>query len=359
MPSGTYTLADLRANRFQSVADFGLDTLDPILRADLAAYNRITEEGMMELADVTTDRQRIYGTSVGGDLMEEGDEFDPGVARKPATGGVTVGFPLRKYPFAIGWTSDYFLMATPADVAETVISAQQAFTRTMFRDVKRALFGATNTTFRDRFAVPIVDLAVKALVNADSADIPNGPNGETFTGSSHTHYDFLDGAAPTQAALLSAQTDVMEHGHVSGIRQYINLAAEEAVRGFARFVPYADPRIVYRTSDTPAQTLNIESDGGNRPIGILGAAEIWVKPWVPAGYVFTFAANDPRKPLVYRQHPVQAFRGLRIAARLSDYPLIADQMESYFGVSVWNRTNGHVLYYAGSASAYVAPTFTS
>lgn len=359
MPAGTHTLADLRANRFQSVAEFGLDTLDPILRADLAAYNRITEEAMMELADVTADRQRIYGTSAVVELMEEGDEFDPGVARKPPQTGVTVGFPLRKYPYAIGWTNDYFLSATPADVAETVIAAQQSFTRTLLRDVKRALFGATNTTFRDRFAVPIIDLSVKALVNADSADIPNGPNGETFTGSTHTHYDWLDGAAPTQAAMLAAQTDVMEHGHVAGVRQYINLAAEEAVRGMARFVPYPDPRIIYRTADTPSQNLDIENDGGNRAIGILGAAEVWVKPWVPAGYVFTFASRDSRKPLVYRQHPVAPLRGLRIAARLSDYPLIADQMESYFGVGVWNRTNGHVLYYAGSASAYVAPTITS
>lgn len=359
MPSGTHTLADLRANRFQSVADFGLDTIDPILRADLAAYNAITTQSMMELADVTTDRQRIYGTSASIELLEEGDEFDPGVARKPTATGVTVGFPLRKYPFAIGWTSDYFLSATPADVAETMIAAQQSYTRALLRDIKKAIFGATNTTFRDRFAVPQIDLAVKALVNADSADIPNGPNGETFTGSTHTHYDWLDGAAPTQAAMLAAQTDVMEHGHVDGVRQYINLAAEESVRGFARFVPYADPRIVYRTADTPATTLDIQNDGGNRPIGLLGAAEIWVKPWIPAGYVFTFAAGDGRKPLVYRQHPVAPLQGLRIAARLSAYPLIADQMEAYFGIGVWNRTNGHVLYYATSASAYVAPTITS
>lgn len=359
MPAGTHTLADLRSNRFQSVADYGLDTIDPIIRADLAAYNRITADAMMELADITTDRQRIYGTSAVVELMEEGDEFDPGVARKPPTTGVTVGFPLRKYPYAIGWTNDYFLSATPADVAETVLAAQQSYTRTLLRDVKRALFGATNVTFRDRFAIPIVDLAVKALVNADSADIPSGPNGEAFTGSSHTHYDFLDGAVPTQAAMLSAQTDVMEHGHVNDLRQYINLAAEETVRGFARFVPFADPRIVYRTADTPSQNLDIENDGGNRAIGLLGSAVVWVKPWVPAGYVFTFAAGDPRKPLVYRQHPVAPLQGMRIAARLNDYPLIADQMESYFGIGVWNRTNGHVLYYAGSASAYVAPTFTS
>jgi hypothetical protein len=33
-------------------------------------------------------------------------------------------------------------------------------------------------------------------------------------------------------------------------------------------------------------------------------------------------------------------------------------MDSYFGFGAWTRTNGHVLYYAGSASAYVDPTFS-
>ena len=359
MPNGTHTLADLRANRFQSVAEFGLDTINTILQRDLAAYNQITEQAVGELADVTPDRQRIYGTSAVVELMEEGDEFDPGLGHKPPQTGVTCGFPLRRYPRNIGWTEDYFLSATPADLAEMVIAAQQSYTRTLIRDTKRALFGAANSTFRDRYAVPIVDLAVKALVNADSASIPNGPNGETFDGATHTHYDWLDGTAPTQAAVLALITDVMEHGHVDGVRVYINLAAEEAVRGFARFVPYPDPRIIYRTADTPAQNLDIMSDGGNRAIGILGAAEVWVKPWVPAGYVFAYASGDSRKPLVYRQHPVAPLRGLRVAARMTAFPLYADQMVSYFGLGVWNRTNGAVLYYASGASAYVSPTFTS
>lgn len=359
MPTGTRTMADLRAERFQSVAEFGLENINEILTRDLAAYNLIRTQAVAELADVTTDRQRIYGTSAVVTLLEEGDDFDPGVARKPPTTGVTCGFPLRRYPVDVGWNETYFLSATPADMAETVIATQQSYTRTVTRDLKRAIFGATNTTFYDRHAVPRISLAVKALVNADSADIPNGPNGETFSGASHTHYDYLDATQPTQAAILAQITDVMEHGHVDGVRVYINLAAEETVRGFARFVPYPDPRIVYRTADTPAQVLDLANDGGNRAIGILGAAEVWVKPWVPANYTFCFAAGDSRKPLIYRQHPVAALRGMRLASRMTAFPLYADQFEDYFGFGVWNRTNGHCLYYNTGAVAYVSPTITS
>jgi hypothetical protein len=40
----------------------------------------------------------------------------------------------------------------------------------------------------------------------------------------------------------------------------------------------------------------------NRQIGIFGAAEIFVKPWVPSGYIFTFNPAQ-RKPLALRNRP--------------------------------------------------------
>ena len=357
MPSGTLTLADLRANRFQSVADFGLQTIDEILQRDLVVYNQITAEVVADLDDITTDRQRIYGTSATYTLGQDSDEFDPGVAQKAPQTGVTCGFPLKKYVYAIGWTRDWFLSNTPADLAEAVLGIQRADTRTILRDIRNALFGGVNATVFDRFEPPQINLAVKALVNADSADIPNGPNGETFTGSSHTHYDYLDGTAPTAASLTALIEDVVEHGHGDGVRLYINRAAEAAVRALTGFTAYADPRMVYRSSDTPGASLDITRID-NRAIGLFGAAEVWVKPWIPAGYVFCYSAGSP-KPLVMRQPRAGQLTGLRVAARLEDYPLYADQMEHYMGFGVWNRTNGAVLFYGSGASAYVAPTFSA
>ena len=124
------------------------------------------------------------------------------------------------------------------------------------------------------------------------------------------------------------------------------------------FVPYVDGRVTPGSGTTIAAGALDVSRADNKPIGLFGGAEVWVRSWVPAGYVFVYAAGTELKPLVYRQHPVASIRGLRVVATLADYPLYAEVMDSYFGFGVWNRTNGAVLFYGGGAVAYVTPTFS-
>ena len=356
MPTGTHTVADLVSLTTQTAVDFGLDAIQRTLTDDLAAHNAVVDAMVMDLAAVTTERERIYGASADGEMLPS-DEYDRGVTFK-AGAGSNVGFPLQKFVKNIGWTQDYMLQATPAQMANSMIAIQSMHTRAIRRELQRAVFGATNYTIVDQFMAPNINLAVKRLVNADSAAIPNGPNGETFTASSHTHYDFLDGAAPTAVALTALIEDVIEHGHGAQVRLNINRAAETAVRALVGFVAYTDPRLNLGTqANQPGARLDITRID-NRAIGIFGAAEVWVRSWVPNNYAFVYDAGSDMKPLVYRQHPVAAIRGLRIVATLSDYPLYADVMDSYFGFGAWTRTNGAVLYYAASASAYVAPTFS-
>lgn len=358
MPSGTYTVADLTSITDQTAYNFGLEEISRILTADLAAYNAVVDEMIGDLAEMTTDRERLYGASAEGEMLES-DEYDRGVSVE-AGAGSNVGFPLKKFVKDVGWTRDYMLQNTPAQIANTVLSIQGMHTRAIRRELQRAVFGSANYTVRDRFQAPQIDLAVKRLVNADSASIPNGPNGETFTASTHTHYDFLDGASPTAAALTALIEDVVEHGHGGRILLNINRAAETAVRALSSsgFTAYTDPDFILGTqANQLAKRLDITRID-NRAIGKFGAAEVWVRSWVPAGYVFAFDAASPLKPLVYRQHPVASIRGLRIVATLDDYPLYAQVMDSYFGFGVWTRTNGAVLFYQSGASAYVDPTFS-
>jgi hypothetical protein len=47
-------------------------------------------------------------------------------------------------------------------------------------------------------------------------------------------------------------------------------------------------------------------------------------------------------------------QGLRVAALNNDYPLLAKDMEAEFGIAVWTRTNGAVLYDANAT--YADPT---
>lgn len=348
--TGTYDISALLAARFQSVADFGLDTIQRILQADLAAHNTIVRSMVEELADIVTDRQRLYGTSVGGEMVEV-DEYGRAPTQRVAPGS-TVGFPLRLFQFALGWTRKFMEVATPADLAQHQLAAQGAHMRAVQRDLKRAVYLASNYTYRDHL-VDNVDLSVKRLVNADSAGIPNGPNGETFDGATHTHYDA--NASLTATVLKNTINDVIEHGHGAQVRVAFNKADETAVRALTGFVAYADPRLVYRNTDTPENTVDL-SRLDNRAIGIFEGAEVWIKSWAIANYAFAWDAGDPRKPIAFRQRSQTTLQGLRIAADNDAYPLHAQYMEAEFGMGVWTRTNGAVLYFAGGA--YTDPTIS-
>jgi len=340
MTTGTHDINTLLAARFQSAAAFGLDTIQRVLEADMAAHNLIVQQMVSDLCELTTDRQRKYGTSVTGEMVEV-DEYGRAQTQisKP---GATVGFPLRLFQFAIGWTEKWFETHTPADMAIATQNAQKAHVRAIQRDIKRAIYQSTNYTWND-FLVDKVDLSVKRLVNADSANIPDGPNGETFDGATHDHYNM--NATLTADALKANINDVIEHGHGQGVRVAISRTDEAAVSGLTGFKAYSDPRLVYRVSDTPAATLDI-TRLDNRAIGIFEGAEVWVKPWAIANYAVAWDASAPDKPLVFRQRDATTLQGLRVASTLRTYPLVAQYMEAEFGVGVWTRTNGAVLYFA-------------
>jgi hypothetical protein len=348
--TGSYDIASLLATRNQSVAEFGLDTIQEVLAADVAAHNQIVNEMVEEMCEPTTERQRIYGTSADGEMIEV-DEYGraPTQADRP---GSTVAFPLKQFQYNVGWTEKWMQTHTPSDLAVQVQGAEKAHLRAIQREIKRALFLSANFTFNDHL-VDKVDLSVKRLVNADSAPIPNGPNGESYDGASHTHYNF--NASLTAAVLKDNINDVIEHGHGGAVKAAINKADETAVRALTGFVAYPDPRIIYRATDTPGQTLDI-SRLDNRAIGIFEGAEVWVKPWAIANYTFAWDAASPNKPLCFRQRVQESLQGLRVAAENVAFPLTAKFMEAEYGLGVWTRTNGAVLYFAGGS--YTDPTIS-
>jgi hypothetical protein len=348
--TGTLDIASLLAARFQSAAEYGLDTIQAVLNSDVAAHNAIVTEMMSDMCEVTTDRQRLYGTSADGEMIEV-DEYGRGPTQRPLT-GATVGFPLKLFQFPIGWTEKWLQTHTPADLATAFLAAEQAHLRAIQRDLKKAIYLSANYTHRDHL-VDNVDLAIKRFVNADSASIPNGPNGEAFDGATHTHY--VGEASLTAAFLTAIINDVIEHGHGGAVRVAISKTDEAATRALTGFVAYPDPRIIYRNSDTPGQTLDI-SRLDNRAIGIFGGAEIWVKSWAIANYVYVWDSASPNKPLAFRQRDNENLQGLRIAATNSAYPLYAQFLESEFGIGVWTRTNGAILYFANAT--YADPAIT-
>ncbi len=352
VPIGTYTLTDLRTNRFQSVIEFGLDNINTILQRDLDAHNQIVTELLSELCEPSQDKQRVYGASIDGDMVEV-DEFARSATKRQVVGS-GVGFPLRNYQFPIGWDERFLKRATVAELAERGIAAQTAHKRKLRQAIKQALFLSSNYTFRDFNSSPIADLAVKRLVNADSMAIPNAPDGSTFTASSHTHY--VGSATLTAAALSANIQNVIEHGFGERVLTAIHYADAAAVSALTGFTAAPDYRVIPATSAAATRDVTNPANFYNRFLGIFGAAEVWVKPWAIQNYAFTWDTNSPMKPLVMREDNVAGFQGLRVAATLSAHPLNAEFMEAMFGFGAWTRTNGAVLQF--NNASYTDPTIT-
>lgn len=350
---GTISVLDSLAATNQSVVEIGENVVWAQVQAALTAHNEVVTELMADFVETTTDRRRRYG---GNDemVMEDIDEFGRPDAQK-ITAAADVDFPLRKFGASLQWTADSLEVMSGAQMAANVTAMQDADMRAFQREIKRAVFRATNYTAVDRL-VDGTSLAVKRLVNADSAVIPLGPNGETFDGATHTHY--LATASFIAANMDSLILSVIEH-HPTGVaRVYINRAQETAVRALAGFTAYLDARLVAGGGATGVTaTRSLDSfDLNNREIGVYSAggvsAIVTVKPWVPASYLFAWVEGAPR-PVVRRIRNANR-ANLRLVAENEAHPLRARSYEREHGFGVWNRTNGAVLYTGGGT--YTDPT---
>ena len=349
--TGTLTLVDLQAERFQSVAEFGLNKVADVLMADEAAYNRQIQDLFALFADRTSDRLRIAGQSASSEMTDV-DEIGTAPTQKIGA-GATLGFPLRAKQYNIGWSRRWFRAHTPAEMAEQQIGAQQAHLRGLIRDFKRAIYTVANYTFRDRLAVPQLDLAVKAAVNADSFPIPNGPNGETFNAATHQH--FTAAASLAVADILALINTVVEHGHGNQVIVAINVADQAAFQALTGFVPFNRPQVIPATTAAAAEQVLDITRMNDRPIGFLGAAVIWVKPWAIAGYAVASAVGDIKKPLVLRTRDGGS-PALETMSEFELYPLQAQYKETEYGFGVWTRTNLAVHQFTNAT--YVSPTIT-
>lgn len=336
MTTGTFSIADLIATRFANAKAFGMETIAEVLRADLAAHNQIVTDMVSDLCDITTDARRLTGGSNDANMTEV-DSFGRAPSQKQVA-GFEVGFPLKMFQYNTGWTERYLQNATVSDVVQKQLDAQKAHLKQVIRQIKLAIFDDTNYNFVD-LNVDNITIGIKRFTNSDGTyNPPDAPDGTAFT-TTHTHFS---GATPMVVANLTDMiTHVVHHGHFNPILA-INVAQEAAVRGFVGFTAYVDIRLTATEGDpTKKYTLGRVSVN-NRAIGILGEAEVWVKPWVPAIYQVCYDPQDSRKPLGFRQRSGGGMNGLRMAGNFSAHPFGGESMEAEFGVGVNCRTNGAV-----------------
>lgn len=345
--TGTFDISTLQAANNTSVIDFGEDKAAEIIAQDNRNFSQIVDELLADLAEKTSDRQRSAGSSLGGSAMEV-DEYGQGPTQKDVP-GYFIGFPLKRIQFPIGWTTQWLKNATPADLAVRNGIAQGAHLRRMRYELQKAIFTPTNTTFTDHL-VDKGSLPVKAFINADSSAMANGPNGEVFDGSTHTHYD--GSATLTAAAVLAMIADVVEHRNGARVIVAFNQADATAVSALSGFVALQPSYIIPATGTVGSPTLQFRAD--NRQIGFMNGAEIWTKPWVPANYAAAWDAAAPQKPLVYRTEKNDL--GVHIAAEIDSHPLHANFSEWFYGFGAWNRVAMAVLKF--NNATYSAPSLS-
>jgi hypothetical protein len=355
---GTLSTLDSLAATQQSIAAYDEDRAWDQISVALEAHNRHMQEMVASLVETTSDRQRRYG-SAASKTMQELDQFGQPQAQK-VTAGATVGFPLRLYGDALQWTRKFMqTTGSAAQLAAELTAMMDADRRNVIYQIKRALFNPLNYTFGD-VLVDNVSLAVKRLVNADSAAIPLGPNGESFDAATHTHYLFTAGVSLAAADLTALVNTVLEHHNTGRIRVYINTANETAVRGLSGFSAYLDARLILGGgSTTTVATGGLDMQNPyDRAIGVYGAAEVFVKPWVPSGYLLAVAEDIGMSALAMRTR--DGFGQLQLIYEDESHPLRARSYEREFGVGVWTRTAAAVLYIdSGNGDSYVSPTLTN
>lgn len=347
MPNyGTMLLSDLLATTSGTIAQFGPNAEEMIwdvFRNSLAAHNRQMAEMVSTLCDFTTERLFGTGGIQTGDF-EELAELETPRPQKVAP-GENLGVPMRNYGFGQQWTDLYLEEATPADLAGQFLAVQDADRRNIINQVNRALYLSTNYTSVDIRRKDHASLPIKRLANADSFSIPVGPNGETFTASSHTHYLARAGGSFAVTDLDALIATVAEH-YAGMVRIYINSAQETAVRAFTGFQATVDARIIQPNTSTYAGQPALDvTNRGDRLIGYYNGAEIWVKPWALGNYVLAINTGGP-KPLTFRTRNGTDVpsSGLRPIYRQRGYPLTMEGWAREFGVAVTGRVAAAILY---------------
>lgn len=314
------------------VTDFGEDATYTAITELLAAHNAIMNELIDSLCERTSASQELYG---GTEEIEMADLDEYGVADAQKIGeGVNLGYPLRKTGATLQWTRTYLMNATLREINASVEAVMTADEKRVIREIKRAFMLATNYSFKDRYATNLT-LPVKRLLNADGAPIPPSPYGDTFDGSTHTHY--LAEASLTDDFMDDLVETVLEHNAQSNILVAINRAEEATVRTaatFPNFREYVDARIITGADVSRASGDLDRNKIYNRAIGVHGPAEIWVKPWVPANYLVAWDAS--KRPLRFR-HYENDMGNLNLVFEDEAHPLRARGWERNFGVGVRDR----------------------
>jgi hypothetical protein len=351
--SGSFTLQDLLAQRFTPLSDYNLDNVNDAIQLHLAHVNSQVDDLLGLFAETSDDVRRIWGGSQDYEMMEV-DQYGEARTQKD-TSGVEVAFPLRKFSISTGWTADWVKRATAREFAQRVIGITTAYLERIQDEIQFALYSSGNYTFVDKFGDG-TSLGVKALLNADSAAIPDAPDGTSFDSSTHSHYNGTSSLA--NADIDGLITDVVEHGLTKGVALVIPAAMVSTLEGLSstKFVKLTSALLVPATDSIHAVgRIDPEADLNNVLVGYWdGRVPVMTRSWAISKYIVCVATGAAEKPLVRRVDKIESLRGLIPTVEYGMAPIYAKSFESYFGFGAWNRAAAAIL--DSENASYTEPT---
>lgn len=354
---GVSSVEDLRAYRFASAAEMGLDTINDILNRDLAAVNASMTDSLRLIAEPLTEQTRIYGTSYKR-AMQEVDEHGVPDSKK-AQPGQTVGFPLKRFAVTLGWTRDALKRKSPAELAEDYIAVRNGYAAEIVKQIRNACYKKSNYNFTDELTNGVT-YGVKRFLNADGAKIPDSPFGDAFTGATHQHYHGMTGTSVANSDVNYLTDHVTEHGHSNGVMIVVSQSDAPTIAALTNFKPALDAGLI--TPSPTTQTFGAVATpqlGDNRLIGFWrnSSVAVWIKPWAVTGRWGCFATGSPEKPLGYRQPAFAGLQGLRFNSIDERLTILAQLIEAEFGFAAWDRTAAAFLDIVNQAT-YTDPTIS-
>jgi hypothetical protein len=358
MAYGTLQVLDTIGTRKAAASDY-LNTYDEAelyqqVQMFLDAHNLLVDQITMDLVEKTTDRLTTWGGNATVDMID-GSELSRPDVQKMQVSPTTLGFPLYLKQVAWGVTRLFMMNKTVKDLDEILVAIRDADIRDIGKAIRQALFNqANNLTYADK-RTDGATIPLRRLLNADSTTIPPDPYGNTFDGSTHTHFAGYASGSFAVADFAALISNVQEHYLMEGMRVLVPKNLAKTVAALTGFYPALNKDLIVANSVTHIATPLDTNNNQDRFLGIFDdgdvSADVYVRPWMPSSYLFAYNINAP-KPLRMRVRPGQS-GNLQIAADIEMYPLRAQYMEREYGISVGERANGACL--KTSASSYSAP----
>lgn len=356
----TLSILDIKDYGNDTVFKYGIDKAWDEFQVVLDAHNALEAQMRSTLVQGETAEQR-HRFGAADSIVFQDIELEYG---RPDADSVTfehydVGLPLAMGGVGTQWTERMMQLITVEQFNTQLNAVLTADSQWLQVRMGKAIFGNVNYTYRDRY-INNTSLPVKRLLNADSTPIPLGRYNATFDGSTHTHYVVI--AALNDAAVAAIQNNLTEHLKGSGkVVMLINKAQTAAALALSDFEKARDPRVVlgvntaHLTPELNSLYENIMLD--DRFLGIVeDGPEIWVKPWIPSGYIFAYIeGSELDKPLMARRDVVES-SDLRIVEPTDVHPkLKARTAQRIIGFGVVERRNGVVAKIDSELGSYTVP----